>query len=500
MICLLPISFLSKALVPWAEGLGEVTTEAGVAPPGDATVTDASLEEEIPLLEYRYSYSQFATQNDFLRYAYDGVWKPATSSAYGDGQGTGNHCAEYVGAVLRGWYTEEKAPTSGKTTVSEVRQALANSGYWTEVYANANTFVNCTQSEAGYDAVLASIGVQPGDVLCFVRNSLEYGHAEHTGIYGGTTTSGTAILLEQSNSAGWHAERAGAYIDNARSAGTTADKYCTGAEVKYENGTTVSDTNAPKFSDTPIPVNLTVQKKNGNPTPQQGSTGDVTLEGAVFALYAQRDVVDTATGEIKARSEKYTVDTPLTHKDGTPVIDPTTGKQVIAKAGDSKPLQISEATGVDGKITFKDIFAAKNADDYYVVELCAPKDFYRDKAEHSVDLRDNRTDAEKSDVNYTALSKHLDVTDQPIMQPIHVKKYVPVKDGNTTKIEPLNGAEFSVYLISSLKGDTSACNTEFLRVFLNVQILLFTMLLRVCYGFCVDKILIYQHKVLFRLV
>ena len=230
-----------------------------------------------------------------------------------------------------------------------------------------------------------------------------------------------------------------------------------GTEVKYDGGITVSDTNAPKFSDTPIPVNLTVQKKNGNPTPQQGSTGDVTLEGAVFALYAQRDVVDTATGEIKARAEKYTIDTPLTHKDGTPVIDPTTGKQVIAKAGDSKPLQISEATSVDGKITFKDIFAAKNTDDYYVVELCAPKDFYRDQQKHFVDLRDSRTDAEKSNVNYTALTKSLDVTDQPIMQPIHVKKYVPVKDGNTTKIEPLNGAEFSVYLISSLKGDTSAC-------------------------------------------
>lgn len=230
-----------------------------------------------------------------------------------------------------------------------------------------------------------------------------------------------------------------------------------GAEVKYENGTTVSDTNVPKFSDTPIPVNLTVQKKNGNPTPQQGSTGDVTLEGAVFALYAQRDVVDTATGEIKARDEKYPVDTPFTHKDGTPVIDPTTGKQVVAKAGESKPLQISEATGVDGKITFKDIFAAKNADDYYVIELCAPKDFYRDHQKHYVDLRDSRTDAEKSNVNYTALTKSLDVTDQPIMQPIHVKKYVPVKDGNTTKIKPLNGAEFSVYLISSLKGDISAC-------------------------------------------
>lgn len=229
-----------------------------------------------------------------------------------------------------------------------------------------------------------------------------------------------------------------------------------GVEKCYD-GVNVSDTNAPKFSDTPIPVNLTVQKKNGNPTPQQGSTGDVTLEGAVFGLYVKRDIVDESTGETKVKAENYSADTPLTHSDGTPVIDPTTGKQVIAKAGTAKAIRISVATGKDGKISFNELFPAKNADDYYVVELCAPKDFYRDNAEHSVDLRDNRTDAEKSDVNYTALSKHLDVTNQPIMQPIHVKKYVPVKDGNTTKIEPLNGAGFSVYLISSLKGDISAC-------------------------------------------
>lgn len=171
----------------------------------------------------------------------------------------------------------------------------------------------------------------------------------------------------------------------------------------------------------------------------------------------KRDIVDESTGETKVKAENYSVDTPLTHSDGTPVIDPTTGKQVIAKAGTAKAIRISTVTGKDGKISFNGLFPAKNADDYYVVELCAPKDFYRDKAEHPVDLRDNRTDAEKSDVNYTALSKHLDVTNRPIMQPIHVKKYVPVKDGNTTKIEPLNGAGFSVYLISSLKGDISAC-------------------------------------------
>lgn len=46
LICLLPITLLSKVLVPWAEELGEVTTEAGAAPPGDATATDAVTDEK----------------------------------------------------------------------------------------------------------------------------------------------------------------------------------------------------------------------------------------------------------------------------------------------------------------------------------------------------------------------------------------------------------------------------------------------------------------------
>lgn len=279
---------------------------------------------------------------------------------------------------------------------------------------------------------------------------------------GRTIPLGTVIMYEE-KAPGNYTKSSKHWIFQVRQSGEgSADAYlyglnASGNEVKYENGATVSDTNAPKFTDTYIPVNLTVQKKNGNPTPQQGSTGDTTLEGAVFGLYVKRDIVDESTGETKVKAENYSVDTQLTHSDGTPVIDPTTGKQVIAKAGTAKAIRISTVTGKDGKISFNGLFPAKNADDYYVVELCAPKDFYRDKAEHPVDLRDNRTDAEKSDVNYTALSKHLDVTNQPIMQPIHVKKYVPVKDGNTTKIEPLNGAGFSVYLISSLKGDISAC-------------------------------------------
>lgn len=231
-----------------------------------------------------------------------------------------------------------------------------------------------------------------------------------------------------------------------------------GTEIAYENGTTVSDTNAPNFTESPIHVRLPLIKAYTDKNPKQGDYGDTLVAGAVFALYAERDIVDVSTGETVVKAETYTVDTPLKFDDGTPVTDPTTGKQVIAKAGTPKVIKISAPTDKDGKTEMNNIFPAKNADDYYVMEICAPKDFYKDTTKHPQDLRDGRTDQQKLTVNYDEYTaKMFTISNRTIMQPIHVKKYVPVKDGNTTKIKPLNGAGFSVYLISSLKGDISAC-------------------------------------------
>lgn len=231
-----------------------------------------------------------------------------------------------------------------------------------------------------------------------------------------------------------------------------------GTEIAYENGTTVSDTNAPNFTESPIHVRLPLIKAYTDKNPQQGDYGDTSVAGAVFALYAERDIVDISTGETVVKAETYTVDTPLKFDDGTPVTDPTTGKQVIAKAGTPKVIKISAPTDKDGKTEMNNIFPAKNANDYYVMEVCAPKDFYRDKAVHSVDLRDGRTDQQKLTVNYDEYTaKTFTISNRTIKQPIHVKKYTPVKVGNTTEIKPLNGAGFSVYLISSLKGDVSSC-------------------------------------------
>lgn len=82
MICLLPISFLSKVLVPWAEELGEVTTEAGAAPPGDATVTDASKDDvwvdiSDPILtweEVQMLYAPPAHQESRFPHIHDMYW------------------------------------------------------------------------------------------------------------------------------------------------------------------------------------------------------------------------------------------------------------------------------------------------------------------------------------------------------------------------------------------------------------------------------------------
>lgn len=279
---------------------------------------------------------------------------------------------------------------------------------------------------------------------------------------GRTIPLGTVIMYEEKAPANY-TKSATRWVFQIRQESSGGDAWLygldkSGTEVKYTNGITVSDTNAPNFTESPIHVRLPLVKAYTDKNPQQGDYGDTSVAGAVFALYAERDIVDVSTGETVVKAETYTVDTPLKFDDGTPVTDPTTGKQVIAKAGTPKVIKISAPTNKDGKTEMNDIFPAKNADDYYVMEICAPKDFYKDTTKHPQDLRDGRTDQQKLTVNYDEYTaKTFTISNRTIMQPIHVKKYVPVKDGNTTKIEPLNGAEFSVYLISSLKGDISAC-------------------------------------------
>ncbi len=72
----------------------------------------------------------------------------------------------------------------------------------------------------------------------------------------------------------------------------------------YEQGANGSDVlvtggiqaeNSPTVGEENLWVDLTLQKVNSDTAPAQGNTGDVTLDGAVFALYAKRDIMDVAT-------------------------------------------------------------------------------------------------------------------------------------------------------------------------------------------------------------
>ena len=320
-----------------------------------------------------------------------------------------------TGAELNSSSLLEMSVVDGQQITHKLRFETGTSYFGTTITVPQGTVFHYYQGANQYDVV-------GGQRVTVPNGTIGY-------FYAPLSTNG--VIAAETVSAGWYVE-------------TTYRFECKGKPVQISTGKR-------------LPVQQLLCPITKQPSLNFSIKAATTSHVALKKTSSKRDIVDESTGETKVKAENYSVDTPLTHSDGTPVIDSTTGKQVVAKAGTAKAIRISVATGKDGKIDFNGLFPAKNADDYYVVELCAPKDFYRDKTEHPVDLRDNRTDAEKSNVNYTALSKHLDVTNQPIMQPIHVKKYVPVKDGNTTKIEPLNGAEFSVYLISSLKGDISAC-------------------------------------------
>ena len=339
------------------------------------------------------------------------------------------YCIEYYPGIQT--YSESEAQTKHTGSVSKWYFETDSSGKVR--FASSSTANGYTSSE-------------------FFKNSL--------GVR--TIPLGTVVMYEE-KAPNNYTKSETRWVFQVKQEGSGGDAYLygldkSGAEVKYTNGTTVSDTNAPNFTERPIHVRLPLVKAYTDKNPQQGDYGDTSVAGAVFALYAERDIVDVSTGETVVKAETYTVDTPLKFDDGTPVTDPTTGKQVIAKAGTPKVFKISAPTDKDGKTEMNNIFPAKNADDYYVMEICAPKDFYRDKAEHSVDLRDGRTDQQKLTVNYDEYTaKTFTISNRTIMQPIHVKKYTPVKVGNTTEIKPLNGAGFSVYLISSLKGDVSSC-------------------------------------------
>lgn len=206
--------------------------------------------------------------------------------------------------------------------------------------------------------------------------------------------------------------------------------------------------NTADFRNYAVPVNLEIIKKDADTTKAQGSAGDTTIKGAVFAIYAKRDIVDDASGVTKVtKSGTYTERTALKFSDGTAIKDQF-GNQVYAEKGDPIPLKIFAPTDEQGKTKLTGFTAAKNADDYYVRELVAPKGFLREVGDIAVDMRDLTDKSTKIE----QLEKSLTVTNKPFKQSVRIFKYenMEVKLGETGAVA-LQGVEFQVYLLSSLK-------------------------------------------------
>lgn len=197
-------------------------------------------------------------------------------------------------------------------------------------------------------------------------------------------------------------------------------------------------------------VDLTIKKDVTIPTSYQGNTGDVTLEGAVFALYAKRDVVDVAAGITRVdASEVYTERTALKTENGTPVLD-YNGNQVYAEVGDKKPVVILDPTDAEGYTKTEGLYCAVNVDDYYYVELSAPQGFYRISTPQTVDLRDN---TDHTDYTVERISYEYKAWEQPVLQPLRVAKFELVQENKnvTPTLDTVNGVKFHVYLISDLQ-------------------------------------------------
>ena len=201
------------------------------------------------------------------------------------------------------------------------------------------------------------------------------------------------------------------------------------------------------FTDEPLFANLTIKKVPTDPSPMQGNTGDVTLDGAIFAVYAKRDIVCTASGEVVVKGgETFTKEEALKFEDGSVVKD-VYGYTIMAKPGDPVPVAVLPATDENGETRIEGLYAAANADDYYVLELAPPSGFEANTNAMSVDLRDN---TDKTTV-LEAIEYKYEFGDDYQTQTLEVMKYTIKQEGVTPKLETVNGVKFKLYLISALK-------------------------------------------------
>ena len=173
------------------------------------------------------------------------------------------YCIEYYPGIQT--YSESEAQTKHTGSVSK---------WYFETDANGKVYFRDSITASGYSS------------SAFFKNSLGMR----------TIPLGTVVMYEEKAPANY-TKSSTRWIFQIRQESSGGDAWLygldkSGTEVKYTNGITVSDTNAPNFTESPIHVRLPLVKAYTDKNPQQGDYGDTSVAGAVFALYAERDIVD----------------------------------------------------------------------------------------------------------------------------------------------------------------------------------------------------------------
>ena len=148
-----------------------------------------------------------------------------------------------------------------------------------------------------------------------------------------------------------------------------------------------------------ISVNISIHKEDKEN--KLGSRGDATLAGAVYGLYANEDI--------------YRGETLLYEKDAFICLFPETNET--------------------GDTMLTDLITGS----YYVKEEKAPKGYYLDETKYIVNAYPEN--------NTSQINKEITIKEAPILQPIEITK---IKSTGEHVIAPVEGAGFSLYLISDL--------------------------------------------------
>lgn len=156
-------------------------------------------------------------------------------------------------------------------------------------------------------------------------------------------------------------------------------------------------------TDAPVKGRITVAKQDIE-TEAFLSQGDAILEGAVYGLYAKTDI-------------QKPDETGVLYPAGTLIQQKTFGES--------------------GKIVFEDVYLG----DMYVREITAPEGYLLDETEYDAVLTYEGQET-------AIVLKTLTVTEQVMKQAFQIIKIS--EDGEQTETDLVKGAEFTVYLISSL--------------------------------------------------